>query len=72
MALMQELAAAGITVVLVTHEHDIAAHLGRVVTVRDGKILSDKAQIPVPAVLPAEELASEALEKAESRAQAGA
>ena len=35
-----------ITVVLVTHEHDVAAWAQRVVTLRDGKILSDKRQTP--------------------------
>jgi putative ABC transport system ATP-binding protein len=32
----------GITVLLITHEHDIAEYGGRVVTVRDGRILSDE------------------------------
>src|SRR5262249_47010385 len=41
MALFQELGRGGITVVLVTHEPDIAAYAGRVVTLKDGKILSD-------------------------------
>ncbi|MBM4781854.1 MAG: ABC transporter ATP-binding protein [Archangiaceae bacterium] len=36
-----------ITVVLVTHEHDVAAWAQRVVTLRDGKILSDKRQTPL-------------------------
>jgi putative ABC transport system ATP-binding protein len=31
----------GITVLLITHEHDIAEYATRVVTVRDGRILSD-------------------------------
>jgi putative ABC transport system ATP-binding protein len=40
-----------ITVVLVTHEHDIAAWAARVVTLRDGRILTDVTQAPVrPAV----------------------
>ena len=34
----------GITIVLVTHEHDIAACASRVVTFRDGKIVSDVVQ----------------------------
>ena len=37
----------GITVVIVTHEHDIAAHAARVVTMLDGKILEDTRQEPV-------------------------
>jgi putative ABC transport system ATP-binding protein len=34
----------GITIALVTHEHDIAACAKRVITVRDGKIVSDVRQ----------------------------
>jgi putative ABC transport system ATP-binding protein len=33
----------GITVLLITHEHDIAEYATRVVTVRDGRILTDAA-----------------------------
>ncbi|OJT26813.1 macrolide ABC transporter ATP-binding protein [Archangium sp. Cb G35] len=52
MALFQELRQEGITLVLVTHEPDIASHAGRVVVVRDGRIISDKRQQPVPAEIP--------------------
>jgi putative ABC transport system ATP-binding protein len=31
----------GITIILVTHEHDIAAHAQRVITIRDGLVESD-------------------------------
>ncbi len=41
MALFQELGRSGITVVLVTHETDIAEYASRVVTMRDGRVLSD-------------------------------
>ncbi len=41
MALFDQLHRAGNTVVLVTHEPDIAAHARRKVTLRDGKVLSD-------------------------------
>lgn len=34
----------GLTVVLVTHEHDIAAFAGRVLTMRDGELVSDQKQ----------------------------
>ena len=37
----------GITVVIVTHEHDIATHAARVVTMLDGKVLDDTRQEPV-------------------------
>jgi putative ABC transport system ATP-binding protein len=51
MALFQELSASGITIALVTHEPDIAAHAARVIVVRDGLIKSDTRQTPAPAVL---------------------
>ena len=41
MATFQELNQQGITVVLVTHEHDIAAYTRRVIEFRDGHILKD-------------------------------
>ena len=42
LALLQRLNAAGITIVLVTHEHDIAAYARRVLTFRDGRLLQDE------------------------------
>jgi putative ABC transport system ATP-binding protein len=44
MALFQELNHGGITVVLVTHEPDIAAYASRVIVMRDGVIQSDLQQ----------------------------
>jgi putative ABC transport system ATP-binding protein len=41
MALFQELNEQGITILLVTHEHDIADHAKRIVEFRDGHILRD-------------------------------
>ncbi len=41
MAFFQELNASGITIVMVTHELDIAAYCQRVVVLRDGAVLSD-------------------------------
>ncbi|XXF79636.1 ABC transporter ATP-binding protein [Myxococcaceae bacterium GXIMD 01537] len=46
MALFQELRAEGLTLVLVTHEPDVAEYTERVVVVRDGSIVSDKRQVP--------------------------
>jgi putative ABC transport system ATP-binding protein len=52
MALFQELVAADITVVLVTHEPDIAEYSSRVVVVKDGLITSDERHAPRRAVVP--------------------
>ena len=41
MGLLHELHQKGATIVMVTHEHDVAAHAGRVISVRDGKVISD-------------------------------
>jgi putative ABC transport system ATP-binding protein len=49
MAILQGLVRQGKTVILVTHEADIAAHAARVVTLRDGKIIDDRKQTPVVA-----------------------
>ncbi|MBI5791350.1 MAG: ABC transporter ATP-binding protein [Rhodocyclales bacterium] len=43
MALLQELNREGITIVLVTHEHDIADFAGRIISFRDGKVIEDRA-----------------------------
>jgi putative ABC transport system ATP-binding protein len=60
MALLQELNASGITVVLVTHEPDIAAHAARTIEMRDGRVRSDVRRTPLKAVLaaPAEEVSA--------------
>ena len=46
MRLFQNLNNQGLTVVLVTHEEDIAAYARRVVRMRDGNVLSDTMQEP--------------------------
>ena len=46
MALMQQLNAGGMTIILVTHENDVAAFAARVVYFRDGKVVSDDRQTP--------------------------
>ncbi len=44
MALLQQLNAAGITIVVVTHERDIAAYARRLIAFRDGRVRSDTRQ----------------------------
>ena len=36
----------GITIAFVTHEHDVAAYTRRIVSLRDGEIVSDEANVP--------------------------
>jgi putative ABC transport system ATP-binding protein len=45
LALLQRLNRDGLTIVLVTHERDIAAFAGRVLVFRDGRLLSDERQV---------------------------
>ncbi len=42
MALFDQLHSEGQTIIVVTHEHDIANHCQRVVTLSDGKVVKDK------------------------------
>ncbi len=46
MALLQQLNREGITIVLVTHEHDIALFASRIISFRDGVVVEDKANVP--------------------------
>ena len=46
MALLQELGREGITIVLVTHEADVAEYASRLVVLRDGLVKSDERRTP--------------------------
>ena len=48
MALFDELNGRGNTIVVVTHEEDIAAHARRIVRLKDGQIWNDAANTPSP------------------------
>jgi len=49
MALFQELNRQGMTVVIVTHEPDVARFAGRILRFRDGKVVADEANAAVDA-----------------------
>jgi putative ABC transport system ATP-binding protein len=52
MLLFSELNRSGRTVILITHEDDIAAYAKRVVRLRDGLIIDDRRKVPVEAAPP--------------------
>jgi len=41
MTLFSNLNKQGITIIMVTHEHDVAEYAGRRITFKDGQIMSD-------------------------------
>jgi putative ABC transport system ATP-binding protein len=50
MAIFQRLNREGVTIVMVTHEPDIAEHTNRIVAFKDGQIVSDeRVENPVQA-----------------------
>lgn len=54
MRLLKELSAQGHTIILITHDAEVARHARRLIEIRDGKIIADPGPT-IPAQLPAEE-----------------
>lgn len=52
MALLHELADAGHTIILITHDRDVAAQARRVIEIRDGEIVSDSGVVLPDTALP--------------------
>jgi macrolide transport system ATP-binding/permease protein len=46
MALLEELAEKGHTVILITHDQEVAQHAGRIIEFRDGEVISDTGPKP--------------------------
>ena len=57
MAVFQQLNRQGITIIMVTHEQDVAAYAGRHLVFRDGLILTDEVNV-APTMSPVREAAS--------------
>jgi putative ABC transport system ATP-binding protein len=53
MGLFQELNRGGMTVVLVTHEPDVARFARRILRFLDGRVVADEKNVPVEAAVPA-------------------
>jgi len=60
MALLQALNREGITIVLVTHEHDIAEFASRIISFRDGLVIEDRPNTPRDAASQLQVAATEA------------
>jgi macrolide transport system ATP-binding/permease protein len=50
--ILRELNAGGLTVIIVTHDPDIAAQARRIITIRDGRVVEDVTRAPTPARAP--------------------
>ncbi|MEB3161115.1 MAG: ATP-binding cassette domain-containing protein, partial [Synechocystis sp.] len=46
LAIFEQLHQSGITIVVVTHEADVAQHSQRIIAFQDGKIIQDNAVVP--------------------------
>ena len=51
MTLLEDLAAEGHTVILITHDASVAAHAKRVIEIKDGEIIKDSGTHKVPAIV---------------------
>ncbi len=72
MALLTELNHQGMTVIVVTHEADVAAYARRTITFKDGKVISDQINPPLNGYSVKELTRSGTQPEAKSEAQPGA
>ena len=54
MVILEELNRRGHTVIVVTHDHKVAAHASRLIEIKDGRIISDTRNTPQPTPVPRE------------------
>jgi len=72
MALLTELNHQGMTVIVVTHEADVAAYARRTITFKDGQVISDQINPPLNGHSVNQPIHSEAQSEVKSEAQPGA
>jgi macrolide transport system ATP-binding/permease protein len=74
LAILEELNRKGKTVVVVTHENEVAAHAKRIIQMRDGQIISDKAvstEAKISETAPPENLVKNILSKSNTTVKGG-
>lgn len=49
LAILKDLNAQGHTIIIVTHDMQIARHAGRIIELRDGEVIADSASTTTPA-----------------------
>lgn len=53
MKLLQELSRQGYTIILITHDAEVAAHANRLIEIRDGRVVADPGPAPTRTPIPA-------------------
>lgn len=58
LAILKDLNAQGHTIIIVTHDMQIARHAGRIIELRDGEVIADSASAPRPSIAASQDKAN--------------